>query len=72
MPPLEQVTVSLNTNCCLYYMMIIMSSEMVFLKVPREVAKKIEQLAEKDGITDRGKWQIKARMILKQAAEAGE
>lgn len=49
-----------------------MTEENKILKVPRELALKIERLAEKDGLTDKGKWAIKARMILKQATEAGE
>jgi len=36
----------------------------VWLRVPRELADKLDAIAEKKGITARGKWAVYARMVL--------
>jgi len=36
----------------------------VWMRVPRELADKLDKLAEKKGITARGKWAVYARMVL--------
>ena len=36
----------------------------VWMRVPRELANKLDEIAEKKGITARGKWAVYARMVL--------
>ena len=47
--------------------------EPVWLRVPRDLADKFDKIAEKKGITARGKWAVYARMVLiAHLAESGE
>jgi len=36
----------------------------VWMRVPRELANEFDKLAEKKGITARGRWAVYARMVL--------
>ena len=36
----------------------------VWLRVPRELADKLDTIAKKKGITARGRWAVYARMVL--------
>ena len=36
----------------------------VWLRVPRELADKLEVIADRKGITARGRWAVYARMVL--------
>jgi len=45
----------------------------VWMRVPRELADKFDEIAKKKGITARGRWAVYARMVLiAHLAEAGE
>ena len=45
----------------------------VWLRVPRELAEELDEIAKKKGITARGKWAVYARMVLiAHLAESGE
>jgi len=37
------------------------------MRVPGDIAKKLDKVAEKKGISGRGRWAIFARMILAEA-----
>jgi len=43
-----------------------------WLRVPVDLADKLDAIAEKKGITARGKWAVYARMILTAEVEKGE
>lgn len=43
----------------------------VWMRVPRELADQLDTIAEKKGITARGKWAVYARMILMAKVEEG-
>ena len=45
----------------------------VWLRVPRNIADELNEIAKKKGITARGRWAVYARMVLKaHLAELGE
>ena len=45
----------------------------VWMRVPRGLADSLDKIAEKKGITARGKWAVYARMVLiAHLAESGE
>lgn len=44
----------------------------VWMRVPRELADKLDHLAEKKGITARGRWAVYARMVLMAKVEGAE
>lgn len=44
----------------------------VWMRVPRDLANKLDKIAEKKGITARGKWAVYARMVLMAEVEGGE
>jgi len=39
-------------------------TDQVWLRVPRELADKLDTIAKKKGITARGRWAVYARMVL--------
>jgi hypothetical protein len=39
-------------------------NEFVWMRVPRDLAVDLHKIAEKKGITARGKWAVYARMVL--------
>lgn len=41
----------------------------VWMRVPRELANKLDEIAEKKGIKARGKWAVYARMVLLASVE---
>ena len=42
----------------------IIMKDPVWMRVPRELADDLDKIAEKKGITARGKWAVYARMVL--------
>lgn len=39
-------------------------TDMVWMRVPRELADNLDKIAKKKGITARGRWAVYARMVL--------
>ena len=46
-------------------------NEFVWMRVPRELADDLDKIAEKKGITARGKWAVYARMVLVSHLQEG-
>ena len=46
-------------------------SNMVWMRVPRELADDLDKIAKSLGITARGRWAVYARMVLKAHLQEG-